>query len=251
MFTAERVPLGYSILNPFTPNGRIVGGEPATIEEVPYQVSLQYYGFGFCGGSIIGKEWILTAGHCAVYAASSVTVRAGTHKMSTGGSVHPVKQFFRHEKYSTNMYGIPINDVALIQLETPLEFDETRAPIEIFEMDEEAVAGTASLITGWGAIREGSSVSETLRKVSVPVVSKEACNTAYKPYGGVPAGQICAAYPQGGKDACQGDSGGPMTIGGRLAGITSWGNGCARPGYPGVYTEVAAFNDWIKEKTGL
>ena len=251
MFTADQMPPELRMLNPFTPNGRIVGGESVEIEEAPHQVSLQYYGFGFCGGTIISDEWILTAAHCAVYKVEYVNIRAGTNRMTSGGSIHPAKEFIIHEKYTTNIYGIPLNDVALIKLSTPLKVDTTRNPIKLFDMNEKAVAGSASIITGWGSVHEGGSVTEILNKVSVPVVTKKACSKAYSSFGGVPSGQICAAYPEGGKDACQGDSGGPLTIGGRLAGIVSWGNGCARRGYPGVYTEVATYRDWIQEKTGL
>lgn len=235
-------------LNPYTPNGRIVGGTNVNIEEVPYQVSLQAYGFGFCGGSIIAENWVLTAGHCMIYSPSTMVVRAGTTTKSSGGSQHQVAEIIRHENYRTNKYGIPENDVALIRLATPLQLDATRQPIPLYDFKEEAVPGIKATITGWGATYQGGSTSEVLQIVNVPVVSKSDCNSAYTSYGGVPAGQICAAYPQGGKDACQGDSGGPLAIDGRLAGIVSWGNGCAKKGYPGVYTEVAAFRDWIDSK---
>jgi len=57
----------------------------------------------------------------------------------------------------------------------------------------------------------------------------------------VPDGEICAGYPDGGKDSCQGDSGGPLVLNGRLFGVVSWGEGCADAGYPGVYAQVATY----------
>ncbi|KAF7395127.1 hypothetical protein HZH66_008301 [Vespula vulgaris] len=235
-------------LNPYTPNGFIIGGADVDIEEVPYQVSLQAYGFGFCGGSIINKNWVLTAAHCAIYPAGTITVRAGTTTKSSGGSKHKVAEIIKHEKFSTNIYGVPQNDVALIRLADPFELDEKRQPISLFEAKEESVPGVKATITGWGVTYQGGTTSDKLQIVNIPVVSKAECNDAYTSFGGVPAGQICAAYPQGGKDACQGDSGGPLAIDGRLAGIVSWGNGCAKKGYPGVYTEIAAYRDWIDSK---
>ncbi|XP_043481596.1 trypsin-1-like [Leptopilina heterotoma] len=238
-------------INPFTPNGRIVGGNPTTIEEVPYQVSLQAYGFSFCGGSIISENWILTAGHCTKYPSQWINVRTGSTNFNSGGTLHPVEKIIQHEKFKTNKYGIPENDVALIQLKTPLELGTTRKPIPLFDQGEEAVEGSLATITGWGTVKQGGKVSEILRTVDIPVVSKGVCSESYKRFGGIPEGQICAAYPQGGKDACQGDSGGPMIIGGKLAGIVSWGNGCALKGYPGVYTEIASYKDWIVKNAGL
>lgn len=80
-------------LNPYTPNGRIVGGTDVEIEEVPHQVLLQAFGFGFCGGSIIHQNWVVTAGHCAIYSSKQITILAGTTTKSAGGSKHKVCQY--------------------------------------------------------------------------------------------------------------------------------------------------------------
>ncbi|XP_076630161.1 trypsin-1 [Colletes latitarsis] len=240
-----------SLLNPLTPTGQIVGGNAVSIEKVPHQVSLQSSGFGFCGGSIISDQWVVTAAHCMVYPADWITVRAGSATKSSGGTLHKVSEVIVHENYVTNWYGVPENDVAVMRVSTPFKMDRTRQPIKLFRQNEEAREGISASVTGWGATREGGSTTDVLQEVSVPIVSKRSCNEAYKSYGGVPEGQICAAVPEGGKDACQGDSGGPLTIGGRLAGLVSWGYGCARKGYPGVHTEVAAFSNWISSKTGV
>lgn len=239
------------VLNPLAPTGQIIGGTDARIEDVPHQVSLQSFGFGFCGGSIISNEWVVTAAHCMSYPAEWITVRAGTATKSSGGSTHPVAEIIVHERYTTNRYGVPENDVAVLRVKTPFRLDATRQPVQLFKRNEESVAGVGAVITGWGSVVEGGGTTEVLQTVTVPIVSKSSCNDAYKSYGGLPFGQICAAVPEGGKDACQGDSGGPMTIQGRLAGLVSWGYGCARPGYPGVHTEIAAFSDWIASKTGI
>ncbi|KAJ8667233.1 hypothetical protein QAD02_008895 [Eretmocerus hayati] len=235
--------------NQFSPSsGRIVGGEPADIEDHPWQASLQIAGFHFCGGSIISKDIILTAGHCTTsYPAASITVRVGSHTKDQGGDLIQVAQVIRHEDYSSNRYGIPINDVALLKLSRPIEFSDKAQEVGLFDLDEAAKEGTAATISGWGSLEEGGFTPNILYSVEVPIITKKLCNKAYNAYGGIPKGQICAAYPLGGKDSCQGDSGGPLVINKRQAGIVSWGNGCARKGFPGVYTEIAAFRDWIKE----
>jgi len=103
--------------------------------------------------------------------------------------------------------------------------------------------GAMANVAGWGATCEGCAGTATLRFVAVPIVSNAQCNTNYG--GGITTAMLCAGFPQGGRDACQGDSGGPLTIGGTLVGVVSWGHGCARPNFPGVYARVPFFRNWI------
>ncbi|XP_014211984.1 trypsin beta-like [Copidosoma floridanum] len=230
------------------PHGRIVGGENAKIETFPHQVSLQRYGSHVCGGSIVSASHVLTAGHCVGMSPKQLTVRAGTSEWGTGGSLHKVAEILRHDNYGINSNGVPQNDVAVLRLVEPFVLDDTRQPIELFNTSEEAPPGVKAVITGWGSTGKGMPIQ--LQAVSIPIVSKDICNDAYKSFGGLPEGQICASYyGSGGKDSCQGDSGGPLTIEGRLAGIVSWGNGCAAAYYPGVYTEVSHYRRWIENHT--
>ena len=97
-------------------------------------------------------------------------------------------------------------------------------------------------MSGWGTLTEGGNTPTILQKVEVPIVSDDDCRESYG-YSDVSDSMICAG--EEGRDSCQGDSGGPMVCGGFLCGIVSWGHGCARPDYPGVYTEVSYFVDWI------
>lgn len=85
----------------------------------------------------------------------------------------------------------------------------------------------------------------------MPIVNQTVCSDAYASFGGITDRMICAGLTAGGKDACQGDSGGPLVADGKLVGVVSWGYGCARPNYPGVYSRVAAVRDWITKKTGV
>ena len=94
--------------------------------------------------------------------------------------------------------------------------------------------------------------SEQLKVVFVNIIDHELCNNCYmEMYGGITEYEICAGLEKGGEDACNADSGGPMVIGGKLAGITSWGEKCALPEYPGVYTNIALFGDFIYNITGV
>merc|ERR1711936_905533 len=215
--------------------GRIVGGEEATDGEFPWQVSLRSVGAlgatHFCGGSIIDKDWIMTAGHCC-----AGQLPLTMHVVAGGIKLNNLE-----------------NDVCLLKLKESLEWTEFVQPIALPEAGQVTEAGTDRVITGWGTLTEGGfGLPNVLHKVTVPVVSDEDCNAAYSASGYTVAdSMICAGLEEGGKDSCQGDSGGPMITGEAgsemVVGVVSWGIGCARKGYPGVYTEVAYFVDWIME----
>ncbi|KOX79695.1 Trypsin-1, partial [Melipona quadrifasciata] len=231
-------------------DGRIVGGEETTIYAAPYQVSLRVSGQHVCGGSIIAKNWIVTAAHCATYSTNKYQVHAGSTNVNSGGSLHHVQQIIKHESYGGR--NIPVNDIALFRLAQPLQLDNSRKAVPLNQAGVSSLVGKHGLVTGWGVTHQsGSGIPQVLRKVSVPIISMESCRTAYKSLGRIPDGEICAGFSQGGKDSCQGDSGGPFVVDGKLVGIVSWGKGCATPHYPGVYTEVAHYRQWIKQHSGV
>ena len=134
------------------------------------------------------------------------------------------------------------NDVALLHFPMHMVTNDYVHPIGLQEKKD--IVGVDCLVTGWGALTEGGYSPKILQKVHVPTVSDTECDADYGT-GSIFPSMICAGYREGGKDACQGDSGGPMVCEGYLTGIVSWGYGCARPDYPGVYTEVAYFRDYI------
>lgn len=89
-----------------------------------------------------------------------------------------------------------------------------------------------------GATSEGGSGSTTLRKVDVSVVSRATCRNNYST-SAITDRMFCAGVSAGGKDSCQGDSGGPIINSAKvLLGVVSWGDGCARAGKPGVYSNL-------------
>ncbi|KAG6794898.1 trypsin-1-like [Apis mellifera caucasica] len=228
-------------------DGRIVGGEATTIHEAPYQISLQKDGYHICGGSIISANWVLTAGHCSSYPPSTYKIRSGSTNVYSGGSLHDVERIIRHKRYTTNQNGIPSNDIALFRIKDTFEFDESTKPVQLYQGDSASLVGKYGLVTGWGLTN--IKIPPVLHKVSVPLVSKRECDRDYSRFGGVPQGELCAGYPEGGKDSCQGDSGGPLVVDGNLVGVVSWGMGCGTPKYPGVYTDVAYYREWVRENS--
>lgn len=233
---------------------QVVGGEDATVGEFPWQGWFTFRTSGgtySCGASLIHSKWVLTAAHCANNAIIS-QVLLGAHTMSDssdpGRQVLPVQAVHVHPDF--NWRGND-NDIALIELATPATENERVRSIAIVNDTTDAplyAPDELAIVTGWGALSEGGMAADTLQKVELPIVDLSTCNETYD--GGVTEKMLCAGYPEGGKDSCQGDSGGPLIVsdgmdGWKQAGIVSWGVGCARPDFYGVYTRVASYTEWI------
>ncbi|XP_059056331.1 vitellin-degrading protease-like [Achroia grisella] len=227
-------------------NVRIVGGEDIEISDAPYQASVIHYNRHVCGGTIIARDIIITAAHCMMVPdIEQYTVRVGSSYSTHGGDIYQVGDVARHPGFSFNKMD---NDIAVIWLSTPIIFNENVSSIDLFEHDEELEDGELATITGWGDTAEGGGHPDILQRALVPKVNNEKCHLAYAPEYTITSNMLCAGYPEGGKDACQGDSGGPLMYNNKLAAVVSWGIGCARPDYPGVYAKVSAFRGWLDEK---
>uniref|UniRef100_A0A1I8NW71 Peptidase S1 domain-containing protein n=1 Tax=Stomoxys calcitrans TaxID=35570 RepID=A0A1I8NW71_STOCA len=227
-------------------DGRIVNGVDTTIEKHPYQVSLQTTsGSHFCGGSIINEDIIVTAAHCMQsYTASQFKVRLGSTEYNKGGELVAVKAFRYHEGYNSKTM---VNDIAVIKLATPVKESSKIRYIALAE--KTPATGTHAVVTGWGTKCYLTCVSlpKTLQEVEVDIVDEKACASSEYKYGSEIKPTMVCAYAVD-KDACQGDSGGPLVAEGKLVGVVSWGYGCARSGYPGVYADVPSLRTWV-EKT--
>ena len=241
------------------PHRRIVGGAPTVTGEHPWVVALasrQQFGSGrsgqFCGGALVTETKVVTAAHCFYDESRGRRVERPGLKVLIGrddlrgsaGREVDVQGVWIHPDYS---FAANMNDVAVLTLATP---QQGRPVIELVGQGETEpyAAGTPAQVFGWGDTVGDGRYSATLRGVEVPIVPDEACAHAYPggPDGHFDArGMVCAGEPEGGKDACQGDSGGPLVVAGRLAGLVSWGTGCAEAAHPGVYTRVSAVADAV------
>ncbi|XP_049301690.1 trypsin-1-like [Anopheles funestus] len=228
---------------------RIVGGFEIDVSETPYQVSLQYHKRHICGGSVLSSKWVLTAAHCTDGSSpSSLTLRLGSSKHASGGQIARIANIVQHPKYDDSTTDF---DYSLLELKDELTFSDEVQAVALPEQDEPVKDGTMTTVSGWGNTQSTAESNAVLRAANVPTVSQKECDHAYQQFGGVTDRMLCAGYQQGGKDACQGDSGGPLVADGKLVGVVSWGYGCAKAGYPGVYSRVASVRDWVRENSGV
>lgn len=221
---------------------RIVGGSEVESGAHEYAVYItDEYGQQFCGGALVAPDRVVTAAHCVADSEpEDLGVVAGRQdKRSDEGTEAGVRQVWVHDDYYTVTEG---NDVAVLQLDQDLPY-RTIDPATKDDGDLYRV-GTKATVLGWGTTSENGKPSDRLRAARVPVRADADCVNAYDTY--TKNQMVCAGYREGGTDACQGDSGGPLVAGGRLIGIISWGEGCARPGKYGVYTEVRHYAEWIE-----
>lgn len=244
------------------PQTKVVGGKNAAFGAWPWQVSVRkvsFFGFSSthrCGGAVISSEWIATAGHCVEdLALQSIRIRVGEYDFSSIGEPYPhieraARRKVVHPKYNFYTYE---NDLALVQLDQPLQFPPHVTPI-CLPPDNIDLLGRNATVTGWGRLNEGGTLPTILQEVRVPIVSNDKCKDMFLNAGRpeyIPDIFLCAGYEEGGRDSCQGDSGGPLQVRGDdgkwfLAGIISWGIGCAEQNLPGVCTRISRFKLWIQ-----
>jgi trypsin len=240
---------------------KVVGGGSASIAQFPWQAAVVFtpakmpgknaYQRLWCGGSLITTRIVITAGHCVSgHSASDFDVVLGRTTLSNSaeGSEVAVQALTNQAHYMGS--SAPRYDVGYLVLASP----SAQSTIQVAGGTEGGLwsPGAVEAISGWGCTSPPSSLpilgggcnpSDTLQAAQVPIVSDGTCSADY---GSLfdPSTQVCAGYPNGGVDSCNGDSGGPLEapIGGgayRLVGMTSWGDGCAQAGKPGVYARVA------------
>jgi secreted trypsin-like serine protease len=258
----------------------IVGGTAAPDGKYPWQVRLYSSdddAVGFCGGSIIDEKWILTAAHCLLDT-DAVVVGYGSNDRTKTTKIESEK-IIVHPGYIAGEKA----DVALVKLKKPIPDAKAIAYADAAQDQALLPDGANVVVTGWGAIWDFQAfnnavdvmagrrtVSERkllsdeelqaplkLHEVDIQVIDPTECKAVYKslqvPAFAIGDTEICATGLAGGKDSCFGDSGGPLVVaadnarGYAQVGIVSWGPQCGNPLYPGVYTRVSSFSNWIKD----
>jgi secreted trypsin-like serine protease len=231
----------------------IVGGANTTVGAHPWQIALTTNsGFQFCGGSILNASWVITAQHCVTGGNADMRVVAGITRVSqqATGQIRAINAVTTFPGFTDPTVG---DDVALVHLSTPLDLSGANAKAIPLVSPADATAGATNPgvvanVSGWGTLSAGGSTPDILQAVDVPLLSNATVSSLYGMT--ITSDQLGAGVLNvGGKDSCQGDSGGPLTVlfGGvaRLAGVVSWGNGCAEAQFPGLYARVSSFHSYV------
>lgn len=239
-----------------TYRSRVVGGAQANEGQFPHQLSIQCRESHFCGATLLNAWTAITAAHCCDKITtgrckvSEIKVIGGDHSLSRDDGMEQTRTLMDYIQHS--QFRVPkfFNDICLLHLDNPFIFNRYVQPINV--VTKTPYYGEMCSISGWGSSTEGSFQPEDiLMFAQVPILQEVDCELPYGLAEYDRKQMICAGYSQGGVDSCQGDSGGPLICNDKLVGIVSFGAGCARPGYPGVYTKVEHFLQWINYASGL
>ncbi|KAK4871461.1 hypothetical protein RN001_015585 [Aquatica leii] len=244
---------------------RVVGGEESLPGRWPWMAAIFLHGNRrtefWCGGALITSKHVLTAAHCTrdsqqrPFAARQFTVRLGDIDLKredepSAPVTFKVSEVRAHPRFSRVGF---YNDIAILVLDRPARKSKYVIPLCLPppQLRNEKFAGQRTTVVGWGTTYYGGKESTVQRQAVLPVWRNEDCDDAY--FQPITSNFICAGYSHGGTDACQGDSGGPLMIFWDTrwiqVGVVSFGNKCGEPGYPGVYTRVTEYLNWIHENT--
>jgi secreted trypsin-like serine protease len=244
----------------FAPSAHaVVGGNDASEGEYPYVAYITIDKLFACTGTLVDPTHVVTAGHC-----SSITGAVAATPIGQPGQLIDVQlnsiRAHEGEGQAVGVSQVFVNpnyvflndvsyDVAVLEPDEPVDLPA----VKVAGASEEGLwaPGTMATIAGFGVTEEGGDTPDVLQEAQVPIVSDATAAAAYDSFENQT--QIGAGFPQGGVDTCQGDSGGPLLVpapsgGFRLAGDTSYGEGCARPGKPGIYGRVGddTLREWIR-----
>ena len=239
----------------------VVGGTDAPAGKYPYVAEIDIDHAFLCSGTLVSPTFVVSAGHCSSITGATgygvpigqpgqlITVYLGSNKAGEG-QTFTVKNVTVNPDYNFLLNGSGY-DVSLLELSSPAPFPT----VKIAGKGEESLwkPGTMATIVGWGATEDGGDLPDTLQEAKVPIVTDAYAAAAY-PDDFENKTQIGAGFDKGGVDTCSGDSGGPLMVPGpttgtlRLAGDTSYGEGCAQPHFPGIYGRLAdtTLRGWVK-----
>ncbi|CAK1543201.1 unnamed protein product [Leptosia nina] len=245
---------------------RIIGGEQTARNSRPYQVALYLRvgttgRVGFCGGSLIDPQWVITAAHCCFHddvLVDNVQAILGAYSLydryENGRRILNVEEIIVHPEWNSTFF---LNDLALMRLSNLVQMTETINSIRLpyLNISENNFAGAASIASGWGiAAPQVTFVSPTLRQKTMSVITDALCNATM--FDQLPPNMVCGISTYSG--TCKGDNGGPLTIVYHvtgeeiLIGVATIidATGC-NDQLPSMFTRVQRHLSWINNTTGI
>lgn len=250
-------------------DSRVVGGRVADVGAWPWMAAIYLKTEAQpkvgCGGALVTDRHVLTAAHCVSVGARArqlparvLTVRVGDHDLnSSDDNTTPmdveVADVIRHPRYDRRTYA---NDIALLVLRKPVTWGRYVMPVCLpyGPLSSNTLEGHNAFIVGWGATQFNGAGSSVLRQAQIPVWAEAECKKSYAQHLPISKAQLCAGDAGAEMDSCQGDSGGPLLLPheGRyyVVGIVSSGKDCATPNFPGIYTRVSSYLDWLRDQLG-
>ncbi|XP_054003076.1 serine protease filzig [Hylaeus anthracinus] len=253
-------------IRPLIREGKIVGGKAAAFGKWPWQVLIReatwlgLFTKNKCGGVLITDKYVVTAAHCQPGFLATLVAVFGEFDLSSElekkrSVTRNVRRVIVNRGYDPATFE---NDLALLELESPVQFDDHIVPICMPE-DGIDYTGRMATVTGWGRLTYNGGVPSMLQEVQVPIIKNSVCQEMFQSGGHsklILDSFLCAGYATGERDSCEGDSGGPLVMqrpDGRwfLVGTVSHGIKCAAPYLPGVYMRTTFFKPWLQGVTGL
>ncbi|XP_053123542.1 trypsin-like [Hemicordylus capensis] len=220
---------------------RIIGGFTCLRSSQPWQVAIYDSNRFYCSGSLLNRDWVVTAAHCKM--PGYTYLRLGEHNMMLNEGTEQQKRAIRliaHPNYD------PVskdNDIMLIKLSSSVAINDNVQPINL--ASQCVAPGTRCLVSGWGTTSSPRpTIPDELQCAYLNIIPQRECEEAYP--DAITENMLCAGRREGGVDSCQGDSGGPLICNEELQGIVSWGpEVCGQPLKPGIYTKVCNYTGWI------
>ncbi|XP_070579919.1 prostasin-like [Ptychodera flava] len=232
-----------------TESKRVIGGSPTSSIKWPWVVDLNFDGDRFCSGVIVGTQYILTKAHCIeyVYSPERYTFHVGTSRLEVQAD-----SFYLHPNFNGNTREY---DAILVKLSAELNIADDVRPVCVLQPDADYTTFTDCYIAGFGEIAIGVG-SLDMHEAQLPLFTQSECNGFYASVSSDPPilgdTHFCAGYLAGGIGPCIGDGGAPLSCRQAddtwaVAGIATFGAGCAPPDFPTIFVESSSlYSDFVE-----